>query len=521
MIDNWLNKIDQVNPSHFFWSIVGLSILLAAWIQYIQHGWINPDTVLYFQSAKLFTEGDWQGAVQVFNWPLYAICIAVVHKITSLSIHTSAQLLSIIFFGITTASFLKIIELAGGTVRTMFAGALVLFSSQYIVGDVLEMLLRDQGFWAFYLTSLVFFIQFYQSKSYTNALLWQVCAMIATLFRIEAITFLVFLPMLLLINKEESWRQRITDFIKCHLLNIIVAISIVLAIAASDITISQLGRLKEVFSTNIFTELTHKFFTQSAVMSTSVLGKYLEEFAVEGLLLTFIYVMIIKTISTAGLVNLGLAAYTYRAKKYLMNRQTYQVLTGAAIIALVNMALIITKVFVLSGRYVIALALIIMILASFKLADLYKHLNTSLTDREKKLKWVAVAITFLMLFGILKNISPKAEGYNYLQSAASWVKKYNIESKPVFYDETRIRYYLDEPFTHKWGDTWNIVTTAINNNTINNYDLLMISHTRKHPEYETYIANQLPDYVQVKRFNSVKKSKSIVIYEKRYPKHHH
>lgn len=515
-----INKIDALSVTKVYMPLILIGMLLAAQIQYIQHGWINPDSVLYFESAKLFTEGDWQAAVKVFNWPLYAICIAVVHKITSLSIHTSAQLLSVIFFGITTASFLKIITLARGTVRTMFAGALILFSSQYLVGDVLEMLLRDQGFWAFYLTSLVFFIKFYQSKSYTNALLWQISAIIATLFRIEAITFLLFLPMLLLINKEESWRQRITDFIKCHLLNIIVAFSVLVAIAISDITISQLGRLKEVFSANLFTELTHKFFTQSSVMSTLVLGKYLEEFAIQGLLLTFIYVMIAKTITTAGLVNLGLALYTYRARKHLMNAQAFNVLKATAVIALVNMALIITKVFVLSGRYVIALGLIVMLFASFKLADLSKHLNTALTNKEKKLKWIAVAITVIMLLGIVKNILPKAEGYNYLQESAAWVKKYNIDNKSVFYDETRIRYYLDEPFTHKWGDTWNVVTTAVNDNTINNYDLLMISHTRKHPEYETYISDQLPDYVQVKRFSSVKKNKSIVIYEKRYPTNH-
>lgn len=509
-----LIKIDGLSAKNLYLPLVFLGMLLATQIQYIQHGWINPDTVLYFESAKLFAQSDWQAAVKVFNWPLYSICIAAVHKLTTLSIHTSAQLLSVLFFGITTASFLKIIELAGGTVRTMCAGALILFSSQYLVGDVLEMLMRDQGFWAFYLSSLVFFIKFYQSNTYTNALLWQICAIVATLFRIEAITFLVFLPMLVLLNKEEKWPHRISHLIKCNFLNIIAAVSILLAIVLSDMSMSQFGRLKEVFSINLFAELTEKLFTQSEIMSELVLGKYLKEFAVQGLLLTFIYVMISKTITAAGVVNLGLATFTYRARKNLMDAQAFQVLKAAAIIATINMALIITKVFVLSGRYVIALGLVLMILASFKLADLLKYFNTASTSKDKKLKWLTAATLMFMLLGSVKNILPKAEGYNYMQDAAVWVKKYNKENKPVFYDETRVRYFAGEPFIGTWPDSWAIVVSAVNDGSINQYDYLQISHSKKRPEREEFFTEKLPQFKEVTRFNSVKSKKSIVIYQK-------
>lgn len=509
-----LNYIDQLSVTKLYIPFILFGMLLAAQIQYIQHGWINPDTVLYFESAKLIVKGEWQAAVKVFNWPLYSICIAGVHKLTSLSIHTSAQVLSVIFFSITTTSFLKIIELAGGATRTMCTGALILFSSQYLVGGVLEMLMRDQGFWAFYLTSLVFFIQFYQSKTYTHAFLWQICAITATLFRIEAITFLVLLPIILLLNAHETWHQRIKHFIKCNFLNIVATISILTAIIIKGMRMSQFGRLKEVFTTHLFTELTHQFFDKAQIMSDLVLGKYLEEFAIPGLTLTFIYIMISKAITASGFVNLGLAALAYRAKNQLLNLPAFQVLKAVAIIATMNMALIITKVFVLSGRYVVALGLIVMIIASFKLADLLKYLNTALSTKDKKLKWLTIAILIFMLLGLVKNILPKSEGYNYLQDAASWVKQYNKENKPVFYDETRIRYYLDEPFTHNWGNNWKVVEKAIENESIKNYEILMISHSKKRSEQERFIAEKLPEYSEIKRFSQSKNKKSIVIYRK-------
>jgi hypothetical protein len=511
---NLLKKIDAHSLKQLFWCLPIAAALLAGWMQYIQHGWINPDSVLYFEAAKLFAVGEWRQGFNIFPWPLYSLCIAVVHKITGLGVQLSAQLLHAIFFSITTFSFLKIIQLTGGGTRVLLAGALILFSSQYLVGDVLEMLLRDQGFWAFHLTSLIFFIKFYQSKTYANALLWQVCAMTATLFRIEAISFLVFLPALLLFNKEAKWPQRINHLIKCNFLNIIAAVSILAAIVLDDMSMSQFGRLKEVFSTNLFAELTDKFFTQSKIMSELVLGKYLEEFAVQGLLLTFIYVMIAKTITAAGLINLGLAAYTYRARNYLMNAQAFQVLKAMAIIATINMALIITKVFVLSSRYAIALGLIVMILASFKLADLLKYLNTTSTSKEKKLKWLTAAILIFMLLGAVKNILPKAEGYNYMQDAGAWVKVNNKENKPVFYDDSRVRYYAGAPFIGTWNDGWAIVISAVNDGSINQYDYLLISHSIKRPELEKVIVEKLPKFKEVRRFNSTKSKKYIVIYQK-------
>ena len=109
-----LTAIEQANPKLLFWVIVAASIVLAAQMQAIQHGWINPDSVLYLEAAKRIAVGNFQGAYNIFNWPFYALCIGTVHKLTGLNVHLSAQFLNMIFFGIATASFLKIIQLAGG-----------------------------------------------------------------------------------------------------------------------------------------------------------------------------------------------------------------------------------------------------------------------------------------------------------------------------------------------------------------------------------------------------------------------
>ncbi|PPC94738.1 MAG: hypothetical protein CTY33_02220 [Methylotenera sp.] len=511
MISLLLNKTKNISIITFQLGSVLLAMLLAAQIQYIQHGWINPDSVLYFESARLFALGEWQQGFKVFQWPLYALLIAFTHQITTLEIQTSAQLLSMIFFGITTASFLKIIELAGGGKNVMCAGILILFSSNYLVGDVLEMLMRDQGFWAFFLMSLVFFIRFYKNRNYLDAFFWQVYMITATLFRIEGITYLIALPLMLFFDQKQLLAQSVIDFLKSNFLNISLIILMIAALMLNIIPIESFGRLNEILTIN--DQLTEKLFAQSAIMGTHVLGQYLDEFALPGILLTFVYVLIIKTIHATGYVNVGLAVLTIRSKPALLDDKVAKVLNIAAVIALINMALIITKVFVLSGRYVLALSLILMIFASFYFGAIFKHLQTS-SQTNKKMKWLVIALIAFMSLSLVKNILPKRDGYNYVQDAVTWLNAKNSSKKPVFYDDTRARYYAGAPFIGTWEDNWAILKKSIENGDIHQYEYLVINHALKHSDREQQLAQKIPQFTPIKKFSDANHKKSIVIYQR-------
>src|SRR3989338_2678056 len=144
---NFLVKMtSSTSESMLLATFVCLAFITALWVVHIQHGAINPDSVLYFEAAKLFSIGEWKQGVALFSWPLYSALIAVLHNLTGLSVEASAQWLTAIFFAITTFSFITLIRLAGGNKTTTICGASLLLSSSYIVGDVLPMLLRDQGF---------------------------------------------------------------------------------------------------------------------------------------------------------------------------------------------------------------------------------------------------------------------------------------------------------------------------------------------------------------------------------------
>lgn len=505
-----LTLIEKANPKLLFWFIVAASIVLAARMQAIQHGWINPDSVLYLEAAKLVASADFQGAYQIFNWPFYALCIGIVSKLTNFDVHLSAQLLNMLFFGIATASFLNIIQLAGGKNLALFSGALLLFGNLYIVGDVLEMLMRDEGFWACYLASLMFFIRFFQHHKTSDALLWQITAILAVLFRIEAITFLLLLPLVFIFDNQTNYKQRIINLIKTYSISLLALLLIFIAINTVDsLSIKNFGRLQEVFSMNLWSIFSQNLMEKSAIISEQVLGKYLEEYAIVGLLLTFTYVIIVKNITTLGLVGVVLAGMHCKNKFSQINSNVKRVLTAAAAISLLNMALIITKVFVLSSRYIVALTLILLILSALYLGYLFKETSEK---NQKYTVFIVWVITIILGLSIVKNILPKSAGYNYTQNAISWIKKHHDQST-VFYEDSRMRYYAGEQYTgvgvYQFG--------GINPNTgnISQYDYLVIGFGKHHKDKLIMIEQSLPEYKEVKRFYARKKKKYCAIYQRR------
>lgn len=503
-MNRWLKKIDALNQRVTFWSVVVSATLLAGWMQYIQHGWINPDTVLYFEHARLISLGDWRGAMAVYPWPFYGACIALVHAL-GFSIHLSAQILNMIFFGMAMAGFTKIINLAGGSNRAVFAGALLVFGSQYIVGDVLEMLMRDEGFWAFYLFAIFFFTQFFLLQKTKDAILWQIFIGIATLFRIESLMYAAFLPFTWLVRYDVSIKVRIQKLLVSYSVSIFLLSTLLMMITVSDqLNMQDFGRLNEIFTSNLLVDFTNKLTTHADAMSKLVLKKYLEEYAIEGLLVTFLYILIVKTITTTGTIGIVLAYLGMRFHLRLTLKPVYIVLSAVLLISILSMYFTIIKVFVLSSRYVVPAAWVLLIFAA-----LYWG---SIIQKKPKL-WAHTIIILVLLLGFTKNILPKRDGYNYQQDAVAWLLRYNKTKKSVFYEDARLGYYAGAPFAGT--DTYDQkLDPNYGTDSIKNYEFLVF-HGSSVAGINGALRNEIDTQFHViKKFNSPQSKKSVVIFQR-------
>jgi hypothetical protein len=507
-----LDKLETISSSKLTTAIVFISVLVAAQVQYIQHGWINPDSILYFESAKLFAIGEWKAGFEIFPWPLYSLCISATHIITSLNIHQSAQLLNVLFFTLSTFAFIKIIKQCGGKQKEMIAGALIFLSAPYMVGTALEMLMRDEGFWAFFLLSLLCFIRFYQHQKLPDALIWQIAMIIATLFRIEAILYLTLLPLTFCFESSTTTAIKIRLIIKAYCIQIAICVSIIAALVLNDhFSTAMLGRLNEIFTPELIHNFTKLLTSKSQVMSEQVLGKFLNEYALPGLILTLIYAILIKTINATGLINIVLAALAIKQRRDLIDRKSFTVLVSTGLIATINMALIITKVFVLSGRYVLALSFVLMVFSSFYLANLIQKLNT---QPRWTLRALVGVIGLVMCLTLIKNILPKKDGYNYMQDAITWLKEQNTSNAPIYYNEARLRYFAGEPYIGKWDDNLAVLKEALDSNEISNYDILVLAISNTQINQDGLPDKRLTNYREIHRFSDPKKRKHVIIYKK-------
>ena len=87
-------------------------------------------------------------------------------------------------------------------------------------------MIRDWGFLAFSLRSFVYLMRTFKTPSASNSICWQLCIFIAFLFRIEAIVFMCFAPIILLFRKDR-FGIRVVDFAfaNAFLLSLVMALT--------------------------------------------------------------------------------------------------------------------------------------------------------------------------------------------------------------------------------------------------------------------------------------------------------
>jgi hypothetical protein len=62
-----LNKLLQLPTGRLTGLLTVVGVLIAMQINYIQHGWINNDSVLYFEAARLFSIGEWKASLAALS----------------------------------------------------------------------------------------------------------------------------------------------------------------------------------------------------------------------------------------------------------------------------------------------------------------------------------------------------------------------------------------------------------------------------------------------------------------------
>jgi hypothetical protein len=302
-----------------------------------------------------------------------------------------------------------------------------------MVGDVLPMVVRDHGFWAFHLWSIIFFIRFYKYSLWSDALGWGAAAVVATLFRIEGITYLFMLPFVLL-SDQRVWKERLQRFARGQILLLVISVG-VLAILFTSSGIENLGRLGDPlkFALGAYQQVFYGLNDKAHIFAKEILGKFLADYALTGILLTLFFVILKNVALSAGWIQLVLSGYFFKCANSYLRPKHATILAWLLAIGVVNATFVTLSVFVLTKRYVLPVGMLITAYAAFGLAALYSASKKG----KRNIVFLLTILLLVLQFGLVVKLSKK----DFEIEAVRWVLSNTPANSRIYYDSSKLQYY--------------------------------------------------------------------------------
>lgn len=414
------------------------SLLLSSWLAYKQI-LINPDAICYLQSAKIIGAGGLRKAMNLCpqaQWPFYSVLIYSLATIFHLSVEIAAYAVDAFFSTLTVVTFIAVVRQLGGTGRVLWlAAAVILLAHEF--NAVRHYIVRDHGYWAFYLCSLFLLLRYLSLLRWTYALGWSVSLLSATLFRLEGIVFLVLIPWGLWFLSSLSGWQRCKSFFQLNLIPLVTGTAVLgWLIFHPEISLASLGRLQDVvfqiFHAGGFAWQRFQESAQAFGHSALTIDSFGEAKLVFFLAILMWY--LVKLVANLSFVYSALLVYALWRKLFAFSQNARFVIISYLVVNLIITSLFLAEHFFLSKRYLIALALILMLMVPFAFEKL-------LAERQQLRRWVIPLIVLLWLISAVGGIVDFGHSKTYIRQAGDWLAK-NIPSTALLYsNDYQVMYY--------------------------------------------------------------------------------
>lgn len=450
---------------------------------------INTDGILYLRTAAAFIEGNWRGAFALYPWPFYSALIGAVHRVTGLSLEHSAHLLNALFYASSTCAFVTLVKQLGGNriALLVFASLAILIHPE--LNDYRSFVIRDAGYWAFYLVSILFLLRFAESERLSDALYWGAAMSLAMLFRIEASVFLLFLPLALLFAPGKSFGRRGRLYLKANTVLIALWVLGMIWYLWSPARM-QVGRLLDplIFLQQAAEQLSTGLTARAEALEKALLNQYSSYYALTAVIVVMLTIIIAKTLEVLGIVYAALA--THSVIRRLIPGPARVI--GCWLIGL-NLAILITFVIVrlfLQGRFVIPLALVLSLAVPFSLTALYDQWRSR--DAVPRRRWLFAAVCLALTVVASDALFSFGPSKQYLKEAGLWLKQNAPREAKVYSDSPLVAYYADKPATDwrqpfSWEETVNVMESGKHRA----YHYLAIAVSRKNSDSASLLIEKL------------------------------
>lgn len=420
--------------------IAVLASLVLSFIAVMTDDVINSDGILYVEVATKVLQGDWAAANALYKWPFYSYLIAAFSVITSLGLETSAHLINALLLSLLAYAFVRCSEELGGEHRVAMFAVILLITS-IPVNDYRDLIVRDFGYWAFFFTAILFFLRYINTNEKKQAMGFVASMIIATLFRIEGIVFVLMMPLLLLFQ-QGGMKERFIKF--SIILSPIVIISMLVGVYIVINSPQDVGRLfdglyhLEKALNNITSGIAHK----GDLIVQYVIGNNNRSMGTESILAILIMIFVMKILKTTGIVSVLFSILTLRSEEQCKKINGLSVILGVIAINVLVLAVFLLSKSFLSSRYVITLSLLITLLASFALSAFFSgELKQTILKKTVWQKRAKIFLVVVFIYTLLDGITSFSPSKSYMRESGVWLKNNMIASERLFANEASLRYY--------------------------------------------------------------------------------
>ena len=315
------------------------------------------------------------------------------------------------------------------------ASAVMLLSHEFNI--LRQDIIRDHGFWAFYLASIYFLLHFFRQPNWKSACAWGVSLLVATLFRIEGAIFLLVLPFLSWFCVKYSSRERAKFFLMLNVpLLIILACFAGWLIAHPQQTVNQLGRVSEVGNQlqHGFAMMFETYQSTKAAVAENVLSHNSMRDAGIVVILLLISWYAVSLVGNVSLIYALLVVYAWFTKAANLSRSALLVVVGYLIVNLAVTFGFFAENQFLAKRYLIAFSLVLMLWVPFALEKLWQSKQL----KQRVLLWAAA---FFIVMTSLGGFFHFGHSKDYIREAGDWLSENIPANAKLYSNDYQVMYY--------------------------------------------------------------------------------
>jgi len=389
---------------------------------------INDDGVFYLVIAGEIANNGIAAGFALFDRPFYSLLIAMLHRLSGVSLLLSAHLINTALLALLVVSFSRLAARMGKDPALAFWAALLILLLPQL-NEYRSSILRDFGYWALLLSSFLPLQRYQASQRWQDGLWWAALCIAAAAFRPEALLFALLLPLASL--QGETRALALMSGARLYACFGALVLPPILVLARFDSLQGPLAAAMDI-TMGLLQAIPAGFHDAVARYAGSVLNPRAADQAAISLLLGLLAVLALKWLGALGPVYTALLAWGMWRRELALPQPSRMLFLGMLLCCLLLAGGFVLSQQFLTGRYLLLLCILALLPATLALRALMLRVSRS---KHAALQYLLLG-TLIALLGAdgLLNFGTRQ---NYRNDAIAWMEQ-NLEPGAAVFSNDRI-----------------------------------------------------------------------------------